>query len=27
MTELRKKNGREKSWGVKFWGLGNESWG
>jgi alpha-N-arabinofuranosidase len=27
MTDLRKKNGRYKSWGVKFWGLGNESWG
>jgi alpha-L-arabinofuranosidase len=27
MTELRKKNGRDKSWGVKFWGLGNEAWG
>jgi len=27
MTELRKKNGREKSWGVKYWGIGNESWG
>jgi alpha-L-arabinofuranosidase len=27
MTDLRKANGREKSWGVKFWGLGNESWG
>jgi Alpha-L-arabinofuranosidase len=27
MTDLRKKNGREKSWGVKYWGLGNESWG
>jgi alpha-N-arabinofuranosidase len=27
MTELRKKNGRDKSWGVKYWGLGNESWG
>jgi len=27
MTELRKKNGREKSWSVKYWGLGNESWG
>ncbi len=24
MTELRKKNGREKPWGVKHWGLGNE---
>jgi alpha-L-arabinofuranosidase len=27
LTELRKKNGREKSWGVKYWGLGNENWG
>ena len=27
MTELRKKNGREKPWKVKFWGIGNESWG
>lgn len=27
MTELRKKNEREKSWGVKYWGIGNESWG
>jgi alpha-N-arabinofuranosidase len=27
MTELRKKNGREKSWGVKYWGIGNEPWG
>lgn len=27
MTELRKANGREKSWGVKYWGIGNESWG
>ena len=27
MTDLRKKNGREKSWGVKYWGIGNESWG
>ncbi len=27
MTDLRKKNGREKSWGVKYWGLGNETWG
>jgi len=27
MTELRKKNGREKSWDVKYWGIGNESWG
>ena len=27
ITEQRKKNGREKSWGVSFWGIGNESWG
>ncbi len=27
MTELRRKNGREKSWGVKYWGIGNENWG
>lgn len=27
MTERRRKNGREKSWGVRYWGLGNESWG
>jgi alpha-L-arabinofuranosidase len=27
MSKLRKENGREKSWGVKFWGVGNEAWG
>ncbi|HEY6082657.1 MAG TPA: hypothetical protein VIU45_04310 [Chitinophagaceae bacterium] len=27
MTELRKKNGRDKPWKVHFWGVGNESWG
>jgi alpha-L-arabinofuranosidase len=27
MTGLRKKNGREEPWGVKYWGLGNENWG
>ena len=27
MTELRRKNGRDKSWGVKYWGIGNENWG
>lgn len=27
MTELRKKNGREKPWKVPFWGIGNENWG
>ncbi len=27
MADLRKKNGREKPWSVKFWGVGNENWG
>ncbi len=27
MTELRRKNGREKPWNVKYWAVGNESWG
>jgi alpha-N-arabinofuranosidase len=27
LTEMRKQNGQEKSWGVKYWGIGNESWG
>ena len=27
MTRLRKANGREKPWKVKFWGVGNENWG
>jgi len=27
MTDLRKKNGRVKPWNVKFWAVGNESWG
>jgi alpha-N-arabinofuranosidase len=27
MSDQRKKNGRERPWGVKFWGLGNEAWG
>ncbi|MCX6326720.1 MAG: alpha-N-arabinofuranosidase [Bacteroidia bacterium] len=27
MTNLRKQNGREKPWGVSFWGIGNENWG
>jgi len=27
MTELRRKNGREKPWKVKYIGVGNESWG
>lgn len=27
MTDLRKKNGREEPWNVKYWAVGNESWG
>lgn len=27
MTDLRRENGREKPWGVKYFGVGNESWG
>ena len=27
MTDIRKANGREEPWGVKYWGVGNESWG
>ena len=27
MANLRKANGREKPWNVKFWGVGNENWG
>ena len=27
MANLRRKNGREKPWNVKFIGIGNESWG
>jgi len=27
MTDLRKQNGREEPWNVKFWGIGNENWG
>jgi alpha-N-arabinofuranosidase len=27
MTNQRKQNGREKPWGVQFWGVGNENWG
>jgi alpha-N-arabinofuranosidase len=27
MTDLRKSNGREEPWGVKYWGVGNENWG
>ncbi|MFH1213196.1 MAG: alpha-L-arabinofuranosidase C-terminal domain-containing protein [Candidatus Neomarinimicrobiota bacterium] len=27
MTNLRKENGHEKPWLVKYWGIGNENWG
>lgn len=27
MAELRRKNGREKPWDIKYFGVGNESWG
>lgn len=27
MANLRRKNGREKAWNVKYFGVGNESWG
>jgi alpha-N-arabinofuranosidase len=27
MADLRKKNGRADPWKVRYWGVGNESWG
>ena len=27
MADLRRANGREEPWKVKFWGIGNENWG
>jgi len=27
MAELRKQNGQEEAWKVKYWGVGNENWG
>ncbi|HET7001516.1 MAG TPA: alpha-L-arabinofuranosidase C-terminal domain-containing protein, partial [Puia sp.] len=27
MTSLRKSNGRDKAWNVKYFGIGNEAWG
>ncbi len=27
MAELRKENGKEEPWNVKYWGVGNEMWG
>lgn len=27
MADLRAENGREEPWNVRYWGVGNESWG
>lgn len=27
MADLRKVNGREEPWNLKYWGVGNENWG
>lgn len=27
MADLRRQNGREEPWGVRYWGVGNEAWG
>lgn len=27
MADLRRKNGRQDPWNVKYWGIGNEAWG
>jgi len=27
MADVRRKNGRDKPWNVKYWGVGNENWG
>lgn len=27
MADLRRINGRDEAWGVKYWGVGNENWG
>ena len=27
MADLRRKNGRDKPWNLKYWGVGNENWG
>jgi len=27
MADLRRQNGREEPWGIKYWGIGNETWG
>jgi alpha-L-arabinofuranosidase len=27
MVQMRKQNGKDKAWKIKYWGVGNESWG
>jgi len=27
LTDQRRANGKDESWGIKYWGVGNESWG
>ncbi|MBN1402643.1 MAG: alpha-N-arabinofuranosidase [Anaerolineae bacterium] len=27
MTDLRRANGRDEPWSIKYWGVGNENWG
>ena len=27
MANLRRKNGHDAPWAVKYWGVGNETWG
>jgi len=27
MSDLRRKNGQQDPWSVKYWGIGNEAWG
>ena len=27
MADLRRQNGREAPWRIKYWGVGNENWG
>jgi alpha-N-arabinofuranosidase len=27
MADLRRRNGREAAWRIRFWGVGNENWG
>ena len=27
MADLRRKNGHEEPWNVRYWGIGNEAWG